>query len=286
MTSTSTSTAYFLKPTQLAEITNVWHMGEECELEWHCDFSFLTLRLWQHDYTSPQPRAGRIFFGITSLPKPPPSQLTFGPLESTSTPPTSKYSWTVDTYEHDKTFSNLYFIMVLNSTNVTVADGLFDVVSVEAFRTPNFIIEAAVSSSSTATATLTSATSTPSWSLPTASGTPPLESIEVAPKSSAVQVGVPVGVAAALIFVGVLGWFVWRRRRQRRGEGEGEVALPLGQDLKGPEMKTGMGGDKVGVAEMGVAEMGAEGNLFEAPAGDVKRLSELRSYSAPVELEG
>lgn len=28
-------------------------------------------------------------------------------------------------------------------------------------------------------------------------------------------------------------------------------------------MKTGMGGDKVGVAEMGVAEMGAEGNLFE-----------------------
>lgn len=144
--------------------------------------------------------------------------------------------------------------MTLNSTNVTVADELFDVVSVEAFRTPNFIIEAAVSSSSTATATLTSATSTPSGSLPTASGTPPLESIEVAPKSSAVQVGVPVSVAAALIFVGVLGWFVWRRRRQRRGEGEGEVTLPLGQDLKGPEMKTGMGGDKVGVAEMGPRE--------------------------------
>lgn len=174
--------------------------------------------------------------------------------------------------------------MALNSTNVTVADKVFDVVSVEAFRTPNFIIEAAVSSS--AATTLATASSTPSGSLPTATSAAPLGSIEVAPKSSAVQVGVPVGVAAALIFVGVLGWFVWRRRRQRRGEGEGEVTLPQGQDLKGPEMKTGMGGDKVGVAEMGVAEMGAEGNLFEAPAGDLKRRSELPSYSAPVGLEG
>lgn len=67
----------------------------------------------------------------------------------------------------------------------------------------------------------------------------------------------------------------------KEGEGEGEVALPLGQDSKGPEMKMGLGGDKVGVAEMA-----GEGNLFEALAGDVKRRSELPSYSAPVELEG
>lgn len=89
------------------------------------------------------------------------------------------------------------------------------------------------------------------------------------------------GVMAALIFVGVLGRVVWRRRRQRRGEGEGEVLPPLGQDSKGPEMKMGQSESKVGVAEMG-----AEGDLFEAPAGDVKRWSELPLYSAPVELEG
>lgn len=162
--------------------------------------------------------------------------------------------------------------MALNSTNVTVADEFFDVVSVEAFRTPNFIIEAAVSLSSTSLIQ-------PSL-LPTTSAAP-LGSVEVAPKSSAVQVGVPVGVTAALIFVGVLGWVVWRRRRQRRGKGEGEVVLPLGQDSKGPEMKMGQSETKVGVAEMG-----SEGNLLEAPAGDVKRRSELPSYSAPVELEG
>lgn len=61
----------------------------------------------------------------------------------------------------------------------------------------------------------------------------------------------------------------------------GEVPAALGKDSKGPEMKTGQSEGKVGVAEMG-----AEGNLFEAPAGDVKRRSELPSYSAPVELEG
>lgn len=276
---TSTSTAYFLNPTQLAEITNVWHMGEERELEWHCDFSSLTLRLWQHDYTNPRPRAGRVFFGMTYLPSRPFAPANMRWSRKHQHPARLQIHLDRRHVRTRRTFSNLYFIMALNSTNVTVADEVFDVVSVEAFRTPNFIIEAAVSSS--AATTLATASSTPSGSLPTATSAAPLGSIEVAPKSSAVQVGVPVGVAAALIFVGVLGWFVWRRRRQKRGEGEGEVTLPLGQDLKGPEMKTGMGGDKVGVAEMG-----AEGNLFEAPAGDVKRLSELPSYSAPVGLEG
>lgn len=204
--------------------------------------------------------------------------LTFHASESNSTPLSSKYTWTVDTYGHDKTFSNLYFIMALNSTNVTVADELFDVVSVEAFRTPNFIVEAAVSSS---TAPLTSATSSmsPSGSLPTTS-TAPLGSIEVAPKSSAVQVGVPVGVTAMLIFLGLLAWFVWRRRRQQQRVAEEELPPAPGNSTS-PEKKMDQSESNVGVAEME-----AEGNMFEVPAGDVKRLSELPSYSAPVELEG
>jgi hypothetical protein len=53
----------FLKPSKKPGIEIVWRVGEEHEVEWECDFTFLNIRLWQEDPTRGTARPGGTVFG-------------------------------------------------------------------------------------------------------------------------------------------------------------------------------------------------------------------------------
>ncbi|KAK3326686.1 hypothetical protein B0H66DRAFT_617847 [Apodospora peruviana] len=202
----------FLQPVKQEGIDIVFHQGEEREIEWECDFSVINIRLWQEDPQRTTARPGATI------------------LQNDSTPLATRFTWKVNTYDHDITRSNLYFLWAWETTDpsdqdsINTPEGPLDI---RRFTSPYFIIEQSffqVSSSSSSTnsgSTSSTQTIAPTTSTITTASVSPTNTTPpdgVAPEehtSNVVKIAVPVSVVVTLL-LGILALFWWWRRRRRR----------------------------------------------------------------------
>ncbi|KAK5659872.1 hypothetical protein OQA88_13335 [Cercophora sp. LCS_1] len=189
-----------------------WRIGEIQDITFETIFETYNIALWQQNPEGGSANLGPIVFQTSRA----------------QANKTTSFAWTVQTYNLDPDVSNLYFFWIYNGSDASTQGRSLPSVSSAYFNILEKLPETATTSSRSSTSA--PASSTPGVSttnrptgtgtnLPadtTAPGTTPPASTESSSNNVVpVAVGTALGVAGLAVLIGLVIWFLRKRKRQQ-----------------------------------------------------------------------